>query len=709
MPPPLIQVVVPDITGEDRGGVHHPDAVSSDASPAVSDHVVIVPSSEAGGGDGDEGDDTTVLSLSSDTSATSLASDISDGVTTGRRGVGGSIVVPILVPPLPIAILDVAGRPRSASLVGPTRAPPSSLHRRVSPFPRPMMGDDVVVATAAAGDSSSSRRRTTSNTTRSTSSSSSSYRNAHRAAMGTSIIPPRRRRRTSSFGPLGAVDVDYDVVGDLAGMAAHAIEISIVGAGDGDGAGIDVVDGTDDDDDGIVRRDEAAVASSSVPGGGRRDGGGGAAVARPGEAQASDVVVVPRPPPPPERAPRDAPRRAGLRPLARVHPPPQPLTFPIHDDAYRRHVVVGGGGGRRFADGGSCKQRPSHRKLRRWDNDNFVGLHVRSMSDDIDDDHRDSGYWTEYQMPNYPRGYVSEFSRLIADSSVAGVEVRERFARGEVATTTTSTIVRGATMERAVSERYRELGIIIIPPPPSTDHDAVVGSGLYRALSPRLRSVLSRSCAVAAGDDHGSDGSRGTVAAFEGYLVSLALSGFGGMGHPSGRAGVEPNVDDNDNINSTNNGGYPPLQSREVYDMFGRVLARPPRIVVRSRTAMSRMERPSDRTLPASLVPAVHFHFATDDNYDGGGCGGGDGNGKGGNAGRTRRSSAFHRILLHSVCQFHGLVSSSSIVYTDKRGVGDNRKKNRRRGGGDMVAEKVVTVQAGVLLAPALKLLDHVH
>ena len=53
------------------------------------------------------------------------------------------------------------------------------------------------------------------------------------------------------------------------------------------------------------------------------------------------------------------------------------------------------------------------------------------------------------------------------------------------------------------------------------DVDAL-GSGLYRALCPRLRSVLSRSCDATRGndDDDGHNGARGTISAFERYLVS---------------------------------------------------------------------------------------------------------------------------------------------------------------------------------------------
>ena len=124
------------------------------------------------------------------------------------------------------------------------------------------------------------------------------------------------------------------------------------------------------------------------------------------------------------------------------------------------------------------------------------GLHIHLMFDNIND-HNNSGYWMEYHMPHYPSGYVPEFSRPIMDSSIIGGEV----------VVTMSTIIRRVTrttMECAASERYHKLGMSVIPPP-SPDQDTIIGLGLYHALSPRLQSVISRSCAVVAGNDLSSE------------------------------------------------------------------------------------------------------------------------------------------------------------------------------------------------------------
>jgi hypothetical protein len=315
--------------------------------------------------------------------------------------------------------------------------------------------------------------------------------------------------------------------------------------------------------------------------------------------------------------------------------------------------------------------------------------------------------YREHYMPNYPCAYESEFSRLATDGTDYGRVARDRFAGGEVVSgggAGGDVVGAPRTMEGAVAEKFRRLGMyrVVSGAPPRDD---VVGAGLYRTLCPRLRSVLSRSCGVAGGNDD----ARNAVAAFEGYLVSLALAGYGGGGGGRNAGGGEGADDPDDDVGVGGDSGYPPLQARGVYDLFGKVLSRPPRIAMRSRTAMRRMERPErgSRVLPAALVPSVHFHFAAENDHETRGYGNEDDA-----AGRrVGRSSAFHRILLHSVCQFHGLESSSSVVRPSRRGgaAGDRGDKFARgdgHGGGG--AEKVVTVQGGVLLAPALKLLDHV-
>lgn len=93
--------------------------------------------------------------------------------------------------------------------------------------------------------------------------------------------------------------------------------------------------------------------------------------------------------------------------------------------------------GARTPVGPSDKQRPSHRKLRRWNNDRFVGtsseqIHVMLENDGFGGDAMDQ-YWSEFYMPNYPREYRSEFAKLSTDESRKGKSARERFLKGEVA------------------------------------------------------------------------------------------------------------------------------------------------------------------------------------------------------------------------------------------------------------------------------------
>jgi hypothetical protein len=64
--------------------------------------------------------------------------------------------------------------------------------------------------------------------------------------------------------------------------------------------------------------------------------------------------------------------------------------------------------------------------------------------------------------------------------------------------------------------------------------------------------------------------------------------------------------------------GFPPLQARGLYELFGKVLSCPPRIVRRSRTVMCRMEclERGSRILPVVLVPSVHFHFTAENDHE---------------------------------------------------------------------------------------------
>ena len=257
-----------------------------------------------------------------------------------------------------------------------------------------------------------------------------------------------------------------------------------------------------------------------------------------------------------------------------------------------------------------------------------------------------------------------------------------------------------------------------------------VGRVMYqRLLTSRIRSVLSQSCGgTNTLDDDSSNNAmnlaRATVTAFERYLVSLALVGYTTTTiQDDDMIGVINSADDNSSY------GYPPIQSKEVYEVFHKILSRPPKIVIKSTTIMpstiitppssssscgdSRTMNVSTSTfssMTACWIPTVHFYFSADTTttvFDGSSDG--------------ERSSAFHRILLYSVCQFHGLFVSSSIIDNSNsssssrgRKKTNNTNTNKRQGGKgeggrkNRCIEKVVTIQTGVMLAPTLRLLDYV-
>lgn len=345
-------------------------------------------------------------------------------------------------------------------------------------------------------------------------------------------------------------------------------------------------------------------------------------------------------------------------------------------------------------------------------------------------------YWRQHYMPNYPCKYRSEFAKLVMDDTKKGQGVRDRFLKGEVgvgmmASTTTTTkttmMMTEEIMQRMIAEKFqKKLGVtlsklssttvpfvdavdvekgavVIAPKPSSLGHvNACMGVKIFRNLSPRIQTILSRICATI----HESEPIDGTtttdsffsmarhlVASFESYLVSLALVGS--------KKDVTPTV------------VYPPLQSQQTYDLFDKVLSSPPRIVMRSKARQNNdgalLNSSSRHKMHAVLVPTVHFYFATDDDDQDGKSKRGSRRGKFGNGGggedgsdsMKKCNSAFHRILLYAVCQFHGLESTSSVIqptYTSQYG-----KRNGEKGG---VTKKVVTVQGGWLLAPSIKVLD---
>ena len=361
----------------------------------------------------------------------------------------------------------------------------------------------------------------------------------------------------------------------------------------------------------------------------------------------------------------------------------------------------------------STKQNPSHRKIRRWKNDAFIGTpleHTHTMLIMSGNDGTTNEKWNTFPyMPNHPLEYKSEFGKLSVDRTKGGERVRERFVRGEVASVDfalrkkDSVSIDGeededvgeeGRMYQNIVSKCRQLGIS--PKQIIGNEDKWCwGKVLYDKLGTRIQSILSRSCSSV-----DTNASR-IVDAFESYLVSLALQ--------RSKEVMGINDDGEDGVEM----GFPPLQSQSVYDVFEDILASPPRIVIRekqsssSSTNYSNNKRrggkvPTTKTEVSEmnkcgvLIPTIHFYFPTE-----------------GQDGSSRRSSAFHRILLYAVCQFHGLETSSFVVPEKKLKEVD---KNGRRGKGKQkqtheskgASMKVVTVQGGVLLAPSAKLLDFV-
>jgi hypothetical protein len=291
----------------------------------------------------------------------------------------------------------------------------------------------------------------------------------------------------------------------------------------------------------------------------------------------------------------------------------------------------------------SNKQLPSHRKIRRWNNDRFIGTHSGTNNSAVHAALVTEGedeWYQEYWMPNYPREYRSEFAKLVNDDSSKGVVVRERFLKGEVGSTG-----RGVhSNTNKMSRQFQGLS--------KTD----VGNQLYRKLSPRIRSILSRCCdrtdMLKADDATNSTMAIRAINAFEAYITSCILQS---------KKSVIPSA------------GFPPLLSDEVYQIFDEIFCASPDMVLKKNKRKS--------THGTAVVPSIHFYFADESNSD------------------TKRNGAFYRILLYAVCNFHGLVASSSTL--------DGRKKHVMRKGLDK-GVKVVTVQGGVVLGLDLKLLDFV-
>ena len=357
----------------------------------------------------------------------------------------------------------------------------------------------------------------------------------------------------------------------------------------------------------------------------------------------------------------------------------------------------------------STKQNPSHRKIRRWKNDAFIGTPSEHTHTMLIMSGNDNEKWNTFPyMPNHPLEYKSEFGKLSVDSTKGGERVRERFVRGEVASVDFALrkdtngrddgdedeMGEEGRMYQKIVSKCRQLGISPKQIIGNEDKKWCWGKVLYDKLGTRIQSILSRSCGSV-----DTNASR-IVDSFESYLISLALQRS---------KEVMGSTDDGKDVV-----GFPPMQSQSVYDVFEDILASPPRIVIREKQSSSSStnysnnqrrggkvpttkKEVSDMNKCGVLIPTVHFYFPTE-----------------GQDGSSRRSSAFHRILLYAVCQFHGLETSSFVVPEKKNLKKVDKNERRRRGQQKQTHEskgasmKVVTVQGGVLLAPSVKLLDYV-
>jgi len=235
----------------------------------------------------------------------------------------------------------------------------------------------------------------------------------------------------------------------------------------------------------------------------------------------------------------------------------------MQDGVYRaRHGSAGRAG--RQAAAPSSKQGPSKRKVRRWNNDNFVGVASDLASSSargavtarlILDAKANSGRYEDLYQKEY---YPSTFTRFKEESSKV---VRDSFIRGEI----------GNTVFPFRTDRHKR----------SLEHVFTDGGRMLDQVHERLRNVVVRASA------NPSSFAVKLMNSFEKYL---------------------------EGVFSKRNSDL------SIHPAMEEVLSQPPHILKRSSDSSS-----------------VRFVF------DSGKSGGG-----------------FHRILLHSVCQFHGLKATSA-------------------------------------------------
>ena len=243
-------------------------------------------------------------------------------------------------------------------------------------------------------------------------------------------------------------------------------------------------------------------------------------------------------------------------------------------------------------------------------------------------------------MPNYPCEYRSEFARLVNDETKKGSVVRERFLKGEVGSSK-------VTEPSSILDQFQSLS------------DADIGRRLYRKLSPRIRSILTRcrersSILESETTENQTSMTIQTITAFETYITSCVFQP---------KKYVDPSA------------GFPPLLSDDTYAIFNKIFSAPPNLVIKKSKRKASHGR--------AIIPCIHFYF--DDESNGA---------------ESKRSGSFNRILLYAVCNFHGLIASSRAL--------DGKNNSRSSGRDSEKGVKVVTVQSDAVLGIDLKLLDFV-
>lgn len=219
----------------------------------------------------------------------------------------------------------------------------------------------------------------------------------------------------------------------------------------------------------------------------------------------------------------------------------------------------------------SSKQGPSRRKLRRWDNDKFIGIAAelaKAGHPNIAQAFaRGESETSFYLRANDPRCYRSVFSQLVEDKDGDLGDVKARFVRGEVAD----------------DRRTKEINSEAL----HVEEDSAFTK--FNAIDRRLQQAVFRACRASFPTK--------VLNAFESYLLSVFTD------------------DDFQECDAA------------IARLFDGIMARPPTIIFPS----------CDSKADQSRKTKVRFYFPTES------CAG-----------------SYCRVLLHSVCQFHGLRANSN-------------------------------------------------